>query len=82
MKSFRLPVATLVIRFYLIMIIIIVSGFAGHFIAPPLWFLSLLAFPVFMSCLMGIEFRHKPANRVPVHRHAFRFPIRFHHAAH
>ena len=49
MKAFELNIATLMIRFYLMMAIIIISFSIG------LPWLAYLAFPVFMSCLMGVK---------------------------
>jgi len=50
MKFLNLSLATLIFRFYLMMIIIILAGFSGF------WILSVLALPVFFSALMGIQF--------------------------
>jgi len=49
MKYFNLSIGTLVLRFYLMMLIIIVAGFIGQ------WWLSILALPVFLSCMLGIN---------------------------
>jgi|GEM_PF-5983440 len=56
MRFYHLSIKALVFRFYLIMAIIIASGFGALYIDPAFWFLSILAFPVFVSCLLGIEF--------------------------
>lgn len=53
MKMLNLNFATLIVRFYLMMAIII----GAFFINMP-W-LSFLALPVFFATLMGIEFRKK-----------------------
>jgi len=50
MKLFELSFDKIVIRFYLLMGIVIVAGFAG------IWWLAILALPVFFSALMGIQF--------------------------
>lgn len=53
MKLFRLSVATLMIRFYLMMGIVVLAGFSGF------WLISVLSLPVFFSALMGIQFNKK-----------------------
>lgn len=50
MKAFNLRLDTLILRFYLMMLVIIIAGFIG------IWALSFLALPIFMTCLMGIDF--------------------------
>jgi len=50
MKFLQLPLDTLMYRFYLMMAIVIVAGFTG------LWFVAMLALPVFFSALLGISF--------------------------
>ena len=47
----KLSVAGVIWRFYLMMAIIIVAGFTH------MWWLCLLALPVFFSALMGVELR-------------------------
>ncbi|MDX1478826.1 MAG: hypothetical protein R3301_14030 [Saprospiraceae bacterium] len=49
MKLFRLNFATIVLRYYLMMLIVIVAGFTGQ------WWLATLALPVFLSCLMALK---------------------------
>lgn len=49
MKAFNLRLDTLILRFYLMMLVIIIAGFAG------MWALSFLALPIFMTCLMGVD---------------------------
>ena len=51
MKLLHLGLDTLMLRFYLMMAIVIIAGFAK------VWLLALLALPVFFSCLMGIQFK-------------------------
>ena len=46
----KLSVAGLMIRLYLMMAVVILAGFTG------LWYLALLALPIFLSCLMGVQF--------------------------
>jgi type IV secretory pathway TrbL component len=53
MKLFELSFDKLLIRFYLIMLIVIVAGFTG------LWWLAFLALPVFFSALMGMTINKK-----------------------
>ena len=48
MKLFELSLGALMIRFYLIMLVIIVAGFTG------LWWLAILALPIFFTALMGM----------------------------
>ena len=50
MKLFRLNFATLLIRYYLMMVAVILAGFSGN------WWLALIALPIFMSCLTGVTF--------------------------
>jgi hypothetical protein len=55
MKMLSLSIDTLIWRYYLMMLIVIVAGFSG------LWLLSILALPVLFSCLMGLEFGKRVA---------------------
>ncbi|HMO37942.1 MAG TPA: hypothetical protein PKC76_06945 [Saprospiraceae bacterium] len=50
MKAFNLSIGTIVLRFYLMMLIVIIAGFVGQ------WWLAILAFPVFMSIMLGLTF--------------------------
>lgn len=79
MKLFRLSVTSLVIRFHIIMIIIVTAGFAGHYIWGPLWFLGLLAFPIFIATLMGIEFRDILPAKKPSFGKEWQVQPRYHH---
>ena len=65
MRLYNISVTTLIIRFNIIMIIIVASGFAAHYIDPAFWFLSVLAFPVLFSVLLGIEFNKRYSIRHP-----------------
>lgn len=47
---FNLSIGTIVLRFYLMMLIVIVAGFVGQ------WWLAILAFPVLMSAMLGFTF--------------------------
>ncbi len=49
MKLLDLSITSLILRFYLLMAIVVGSGFTGY------WVISLLALPVFFSALMGIK---------------------------
>ncbi len=51
MKLMKLSILGLIWRFYLVMAIVIIAGFTH------LWFLAILALPVFFSALMGVEFK-------------------------
>jgi hypothetical protein len=59
---YHLSIRTLVIRLFLIMAIIVAAGFGAYYLGSAFWFLTLLAFPIFLSCVLGIEFnkRHHP----------------------
>ena len=59
MRLYNLSVAGMVERFAIIMAIIVAAGFAGHYLGGAFWFIALLAFPVFMSVLLGITFTNK-----------------------
>ena len=50
MKVFELNIGTMMLRFYLLMAVVIVSFFIGQ---P--W-LSILALPIFLSAIMGVRF--------------------------
>lgn len=57
MKYFDLSIGTLVLRFYLMMAVIIIAGFVGS------WWLSILALPIFLSCVLGLNFKKtKPTS--------------------
>ena len=59
MRMYNLSIKGLITRFYIIMVIILMTGFAGHYLGGAFWYLGLLAFPVFMSCLLGLTFPNK-----------------------
>jgi hypothetical protein len=50
MKFLRLPLDTLMFRYYLMMVVVLVAGFSQT------WVIALLALPIFLSCLLGIRF--------------------------
>jgi len=49
MKLFQLSFDKLILRFYLIMLVILVAGFTG------LWWLGILALPIFFTSLIGMS---------------------------
>ena len=53
MKFLQLSVTGVIWRFYLMMALVIIAGFTG------LWFLAILALPLFFTALMGISFEKK-----------------------
>ena len=55
MKFFGLSITTVVLRFYLIMVLVIGALFSGFY-----WIAG-LALPVFMSILLGLAFEKKAA---------------------
>jgi len=56
MKLYHLSIGSLVKRFLLIMAIILASGFLALYAGSAFWFLAVFAFPIFLSCLLGLEF--------------------------
>lgn len=52
--------ATVMLRFYLMMAIILIAGYAGA------WPLAFLALPIFLSCLLGTEFMFGHHKAEPV----------------
>lgn len=53
MKAFELSIATVILRFYLMMLVVIVAGFIGQ------WWLAILALPIFLSIMTGMSFSLK-----------------------
>ncbi len=53
MKQFGISVSTMIIRFYLMVIIVIIAGFLNQ------WWLSLVGGAVFMSSLLGLAWNGK-----------------------
>lgn len=51
MQMFKLNLVSLMIRFYLMMAVVIIAGFVGN------WWISLLALPIFLSALAGVNFK-------------------------
>ena len=60
MKYFNLSIDTLIMRFYLLMVVVIVSIFAG---VPEL---SFLAVPIFLSGILGITIEKKNKQKVQI----------------
>lgn len=76
MKLFQLKFSTLILRFYLIMAIVIVSFFAGYPI------LAILSLPVFISAMLGLQLRRsKNALKSTVRERSFT-PKHEHQTAH
>ncbi len=58
MRFFAIPFYDVVLRYYLMMAVVLIAGFSG------LYFLALLALPIFLSAFLGISFRPAgPAER-------------------
>jgi uncharacterized protein (DUF58 family) len=67
---YHLSIRTLVIRLFLIMAIIVAAGFGAYYLGSAFWFLTLLAFPIFLSCVLGIEFnRHHRPDQFDIKHH-------------
>jgi len=47
MKSFNIGIGTMILRFYLMMLVVIIAGFIGQ------WWIAALAFPIFLSSMLG-----------------------------
>ncbi|MFK8058431.1 MAG: hypothetical protein AB8F78_20060 [Saprospiraceae bacterium] len=56
MKLFELSLTGMIIRFYLMMTAILIAGFTG------IWAIGLIALPIFMSALTGLEIKKAPKN--------------------
>ena len=50
MKLFRLDFASLLVRYYLLMAVVLIAGFTG------MWWLAFLGLPIVLSCLAGCVF--------------------------
>ncbi len=53
MKFFEINVAQMVIRFYLMMAVILISFYLG------LYWLAILGLPIFLSALLGVNWENK-----------------------
>jgi len=56
MRLYHIGISTLVKRFFFITAWIVVCGFLALYVGNVFWYFTALAFPVFLSCLLGIEF--------------------------
>lgn len=58
-KVCSVNLGTAVMRYYLLMALVLIGGFTG------LWWIALLALPVFLSALLGLSFNwKKPEEKV------------------
>ena len=76
MKYLNLPLSTLMLRFYLMMAVVIIAGFSG------LWFLSILALPIFFSALLGVSFKRHHSIKKPGVAKTYGMSSDQHHPAH
>ncbi|MEL7247670.1 MAG: hypothetical protein AAFO03_04605 [Bacteroidota bacterium] len=58
MEFFSINIATVIIRFFLMMAVIIIGVFSGQ------WWLTVLGLPIFLSVMLGISFKRKQAQAV------------------
>lgn len=56
MKLFELNFAQMLIRYYLMMMVIIIAGFSGQ------WWIAGLAFFIFLGAIMGAKFSKNKAE--------------------
>ena len=56
---FKLSIAGVVVRFYLMMAAVIIAGFSGY------WAIAILALPIFLSAILGINFNTANAKQAP-----------------
>jgi hypothetical protein len=50
MKAFGLGLGTMLLRYYLMMLVVVAAGFTGQ------WWLAVLALPIFLSTVLGVRF--------------------------
>ena len=50
MKAFGLDLGTMLLRYYLMVLVVVAAGFTGQ------WWLAVLALPIFLSTVLGITF--------------------------
>ena len=50
MKAFGLGLGTMLLRYYLMMLVVVAAGFIGQ------WWLAILALPIFLSTILGVKF--------------------------
>ena len=53
MKMFDLSISTVILRFYLMMLLVIVG------VLTKIWILPFLALPLFLTIMMGVSFKSK-----------------------
>lgn len=53
MKQFGISVSTMIIRFYLMVIIVIIAGFLQQ------WWISLIGGAIFLSSMLGLVWKKK-----------------------
>ena len=53
MKPFGIGLGTVLLRFYLMMLVVIAAGFTGQ------WWLATLALPIFLSIMLGVSFKRE-----------------------
>ena len=56
MKAFELNLGTMLLRYYLMMLIILAAGFTGQ------WWFTILALPVFLSTILGMATKQAKAE--------------------
>ena len=56
MKPFGIGLGTVLVRFYLMMLVVILGGFTGQ------WWLATLALPIFLSIMLGLSFKTDKAE--------------------
>ena len=53
MKAFELNLGTMLLRYYLMMLVILAAGFTGQ------WWLAALGLPIFLSTILGLAQKNK-----------------------
>lgn len=56
LRFFELNFGSVLLRFYLMMAVIIIAGFSGH------WLFAMLALPIFISIMLGVSFKGDDQN--------------------
>jgi len=69
MRLYHIGIGTLVKRFFFITALIVVCGFLALYVGNVFWYFTALAFPVFLSCLLGIEFDGPIFRKLHVKHH-------------
>lgn len=55
---FNLPFPTIVLRFYLMMLVVVIAGFTGQ------WWFATLSLPIFLSIMLGYTFKKSNSGKV------------------